>query len=424
MEMIKKIKEMRWTAKFISRLNKEDRANMLEAFNNRKQYYTPKIPGFGADLKDLQKCALCPDLCGFDAPCLLLSKDTTFSPQNKARVGYFMGMGLVPMENQSAISALYSCMTCEACKQWCPMDISAGDLMIQMRCELEKRDLIPENVQHLKTRVESNGSIFKDGPFSAESEFNIDMPKAKILYYIGCMSATNRKSMVRANIAILKHLGIPFTTKFEHRVCCGSPIYKVGYKSVAHELGERNRDLIRNSKVKLVVTGCPACMTMLKETYKSWGIKIKTPVIHIQDFILEKIEQGILKPSPVPPKSITYHDPCLLARGDGEGGPAVSRKILAALPGIQLKEAYLHGNETRCCGYGGGYHVTNTELSDKEGIIRLEQLRKHSPDYIVSACPTCEFALLEAQKNAPAQEIKDEVKDISELVAESLNLNI
>jgi fumarate reductase (CoM/CoB) subunit B len=420
MEIFKKIKEMRWTAKFLAALNKEDRANVLKAFNKRKEYYTPKILDFNADLKSLQKCALCPDLCGFDAPCLLLSKDTSLSPQNKSRVGYFTGMDLLPLENSSVISTFYSCMNCDACKHWCPMDISAGDLMIQMRFELEKRNLIPDQVHHLKSRLDKNGSIFEESPFSVDSEFNIDMKNAKVFYYIGCMSAEHRKPMVRANIAILKYLGIPFTTKMEHRVCCGSPLYKVGYKNVAKANADKNISTIKSSNTKLVVTDCPACLQMLETTYTEWEKNLKVKILHIQDFILEQIKNDKLKMLNSKNTTVTYHDPCILARKMED--TLTPRKILDSIPDITVKEAYLHGEGTRCCGYGGGYHLTNPNLSNKEGNIRLEQLQKHNPDYIVSSCPTCEYAFTQARKNSPSTQGKGEIKDISELVAMALNL--
>ena len=421
MEILKKIGKNKWLINLIMALDKEDRSNLLTGYKNRKRYYTSNLPDFEVNLKDCAKCALCPDMCGFDAPCLLLSKKTTVSPQNKSRLALFMGMERIPMDNSSAISVLYSCMNCDACKHWCPMDISAGDIMVEMRCELEKRDLIPENLHHLKSRINDNGSVFEKGPYSKESEFNIDMPNAEVFYYIGCVSATERKSMVRANISLLNHLKIKFTTKFGDRNCCGSPLYKVGYKSVAQGLAKKNQNLINDSKVKIVLTDCPACTNMLRNTYSDWGVKIKPKIIHFKDFILEKMEKGELKPKRQIDKVITYHDPCIFARGLGE--TEISRKIIDQLPGVNLKEAYLHGEETRCCGYGGGYHVTNTELSKKEGLIRLDQLRKHSPDYIVSTCPTCELAFIEAKRNSQNENFHDEIKDLSEIVAESLDLD-
>ncbi len=421
MEIIKKFSKQKWLIKLIMDMDKEDRNNMLAGYKKRKRYYTSNLPDFEVNLKDMAKCALCPDMCGFDAPCLLLSKNTTVSPQNKSRLALFMGMERIPMDNPSAISVLYSCMSCDACKHWCPMDISVGDLMVEMRSELEKRDLIPEKLHHLKNRINDNGSVFEKGPYSEESEFNIDMPKAEVFYYIGCVSATERKSMVRANIALLNHLKVKFTTKFQDRNCCGSPLYKVGYKSVAMDLAQKNKDTINDSKTKIVLTDCPACMNTLKNTYSVWGVKIKPKILHFKDFILDKIEKGELNPDKSVDKVITYHDPCIFARGLGE--TEISRKVFAKIPGLEVKEAYLHGEETRCCGYGGGYHVTNKELSKKEGLIRLDQLRKHSPDYIVSTCPTCELAFLEAQKNSKKDNYTEKIKDLSEIVAESLGLN-
>ncbi|QEE17121.1 (Fe-S)-binding protein [Promethearchaeum syntrophicum] len=421
MEIIKKIGKNKWLINLIMGLDKEDRNNMLSGYKSRKHYYTSKLPDFEVNLKDCAKCALCPDMCGFDSPCLLLSKNTTLSPQNKSRLALFMGMERIPMDNSSAISALYACMNCDACKHWCPMDISTGELMVEMRGELEKRDLIPEKLHHLKNRIIENGSVLEKGPYTEESEFNIDMPKSEVFYYIGCVSATERKSMVRANIAILNHLKVKFTTKLPDRNCCGSPLYKVGYKSVALDLAQKNKEVINNSKTKIVLTDCPACMNMLKSTYSDWGVKIKPNILHFEDYILDKIKTGELNLNKSVDKVVTYHDPCIFARGLGE--TEKSREIFAQIPGLQLKEAYLHGEETRCCGYGGGYHVTNKELSIKEGLIRLEQLRKHSPDYIVSTCPTCELAFLEAQKNSHNDNYKEKVKDLSEIVAESLGLD-
>jgi Fe-S oxidoreductase len=414
----------KWMVKLVMGLDKESRKIVISNYSNKKELYKPQILDFDADLKKMANCSLCPDMCGFDAPCLRLSKHTSVSPQNKSRIGYFMGTGRIGMDDPSAISTLYSCMTCDACLHWCPLDISAGDLMVQMRAELEKRDLIPESVHHLRTRIESNGSILEQSPFTAGSEFNINMPQSKIFYYIGCMSAENQPSMVRANIAILNYLGIPFSTRFDSRKCCGSPINKVGYKSVAQGLAHQNSQLIRDSGAKIVLTDCPACMSSLKNTYADWGIKIKPTIMHFKDFILEKIESGKLTPKVAQVKNITYHDPCIFARGEKE--TQTTRKIFAKLPGITLKEAYLHGEETQCCGYGGGYHVTNTDLSNEQGIKRLTELRNQSPDYIVSTCPTCEYAFQQAQIHAVNTKSSagkhEEVCDLSELVARSLGL--
>ena len=185
MEIIKKIGKHKWLINLIMGMEKEDRNNLLAGYKKRKEYYTSNLPDFEANLKDMAKCALCPDMCGFDAPCLLTSKNSAVSPQNKSRLALFMGMERIPMDNPSAISVLYSCMSCDACKHWCPMDISTGDLMVEMRSELEKRDLIPEKLHHLKNRIIDNGSVFEKGPYSEESEFNINMPNAEVFYYIG-----------------------------------------------------------------------------------------------------------------------------------------------------------------------------------------------------------------------------------------------
>jgi Fe-S oxidoreductase len=418
MELIKKFGKYKWLIGLIKETSKEDRNNLIAGYKSRKQYYTSPIENMEADLKGMTKCSTCPNMCRFDCPAVLTSKKETYSPANKARIALFMGMNRVPMDNPSAIKTMYACMNCDACLEWCPMNLSAGELLTSMRSELEKRDLIPESLHHLKTRVESVGSVIEKSPFTADSEFNINMEKPEIFYYIGCVSAEHKPEMVRANIAILKHLGVKFATHFESRQCCGSPLYKVGYKSVALKQATQNQEVIKNSKVKIVITDCPACAAMLGETYEKFEVKIKPKILHTSVYFDELIQKGTLNPTKEIKHVVTYHDPCILARKSKHITEV--RNIFKKIPGLELKEAYLHNNETRCCGYGGGYHLSNPELCDQISSERLSQLRKHNADYIVSACPTCELSLLNAKKAGP--ENKDVIKDFSEILAESLGL--
>ena len=324
-------------------------------------------------------------MCRFDCPALQISKRETYAPANKTRTAYFMGMGRVSIDHPSAIKTLYACMNCDACRHWCPMDISAGDCLADMRSELDKRDLIPTAFIHLKDRTNQTHSIFEESPFTAESEFNINMPNPQVFYFIGCMSAHHRPETVRATIGLLNHLKIPFCTQMENRQCCGSPLLEVGYKQSAIQLGQRNVDLINNSKVKLIISDCPGCVDMLQNHYLDLGLKLQPKVMHATQYLASFIQSKKLTPK-IPQKfTITYHDPCVLSRKLHASEAA--RQIMAAIPELTLQEAYLHGEETQCCGYGGGYHISNEQFSNEIGLKRLAQLRKFEPDYISSSLP-------------------------------------
>ncbi|MHA1583704.1 MAG: (Fe-S)-binding protein [Promethearchaeota archaeon] len=423
MEIIKKFlpKKYRWMGSILKNIEKEDRSNFISGYKNRKKYYTnEKIE---VNLKDLLRCANCPNMCRFDCPALQVTKRETLAPAHKSRISYFMGMEKIPWNNPEAIDTIYACMGCDACEQWCPMDISVGDLLFEMRAELEKRDLIPEKVQSLKTKIESTGSIFETSPFTADSDFNHNDPNPDVFYYIGCMDIKYHPNVIRATIALLEKLKVKFCTHLEERECCGGPIRKAGFKTVATKLSEKNQTLINGTKAKIAISNCPGCLETLAITYEDLGHPLKMKSMHTIDFFLDKIRQGVLTPSVPVKKVITYHDPCVLARKNNPlNAVEASRELLSYIPELKLKEAYLHGDETRCCGMGGAYGVSNRENSAILREERLVQLEKHNPDYIVSACPTCEYAFNKAQEQT--KEYHEEIKDIIELLAESCGIKI
>src|SRR6056297_815661 len=235
-KIFKKLKKYSWVIGIIKNADKEDRKNVIDGYKNRKKYYTSPLDDFDADLKEMAKCANCPNMCRFDCPAVLIPKVETFAPANKSRIRLFMGMDHVPMNEQTAIDTMYACMNCDACYEWCPMEISTGNLLQEMRVELDKRDLIPDRLHKLKENPESNGSVFEESPFkkyAGNTKFDHNDEDPEVLYYIGCMDLKYRKESVKATMALLEHLGIPYCTKLEERQCCGGPIDKVGYRSVA-----------------------------------------------------------------------------------------------------------------------------------------------------------------------------------------------
>lgn len=411
-------KKSRWMVSILKKVDKIDRKNVISGWKNRKKFYT--MENVDVNIKDLARCANCPNMCRFDCPALQISNIESFAPAHKARMSYFTAMNHIPWNfSKTQIDTMYACMGCDACYQWCPMDISTGDLLFEMRAELEKRNILPEFAQKLQTRIESNGSVFEHTPFHEELDFNHNDLEPKVFYYIGCMDLKYQPNTVRATMALLEHLHIRYCTHLESRECCGGPIRKAGLKKVAKEIAKKNQILINESEVPLVISNCPGCVDALKNTYPElFDSKLKPEIKHSVEFFLEKINEGELVLSEPIEKIITYHDPCLLTRRDNDLSLIdETRQLLNKIPGISVKEAYLYGNETRCCGMGGTYAVSNPQYSQILREERLKQLQKHSPDLIVSGCPTCEYGFKKAQENL--KNFSQEVTDIVQLIAKS-----
>ncbi len=394
MDLLKKLKKYKWLASIIKDVDKETRSQLIDGYKNRKQFY--EVEGVTADLKGLIKCANCPNMCRFDCPPLQAMKKETYSPANKAKIGYWMGMERIPLDNLSAQNALYMCCNCDACNIWCPMDLSTGDLLETMRWELEKHDLLPENVQNRANMVKTNGSIFETNIFKENAEeFDTNEEKPDIFYFIGCNALKTRSESVKAHLELFKRLGFKVETKLTERLCCTSPLLHLGAKELAREMSEKNAELLNDSKAKYIISECPGCSDMLKNGIEIFDLKIKKDILHSSEFFLQQIKDGKLKLSKSVDKKIGFHDPCILARDHSrETNPL--HELLDLIPGLTKNKVLMEKKETRCCGYGGGFGLNKPEIAEQLRKDRYEQLCKDEPDILVSACPTCEFALTEA----------------------------
>lgn len=413
MEIFKKLAKYGWMLDILKDMSKEDRNNFLHGYKNRKTYYTKT--DMDVNLKDMLKCANCPNMCRFDCPALQITKQETYSPAKKAQIAYFSGMDHISMNNSSIQNTFYACMTCDACREWCPMDISTGDLLVEMRQQLESRELIPPRMAPINKTSKLNGSIFEESPFLRDSEFNINDSNPEVFFYIGCMDLKYRKETVRATIKLLRHLNIPFCTHLEERQCCGGPVYKAGYRTTSQTIMEKNHDLLKKSKVKTVITNCPGCFSTLNRTYDKMDLHLKVDIKHSIEFFLQKIRNGDLKLTRALNKTIVFHDPCLISRSSSvQSFVKEFRELFKLIPGIKISEPSLHGKETRCCGMGGTYAVSNPDNAKKLHSDRLKQLHEKKADWIVSACPTCEYALIDAQKSV--SESTESIFDFVELI--------
>lgn len=413
-EIFKKIAKYGWMVDLIKSLDGDTRGKVIDGYKKRKEWYTKE--GVDSQLKEMLKCANCPNMCRFDCPTLQLTKKETFSPANKAKIGYFMGMGYVPMDNPSAINAIYMCCNCNACRIWCPMDISTGDMLVTARWEMEKRDLLPEKVKIKRSFLEGNGTIYEENVFKKHAaEIDVNDAKPDVFYYMGCNSLKSRLQSVKDHIAILKAAGLNVETKMMDRVCCGSPIKNLGAKKTAIELGKKNAALLNDSKAKYIISDCPGCSTMLSKGIEEIDdkTKIKKEIMHSSDFFLKLINEGKIKLTNPVNETISFHDPCILSRPDDHISTA-SRDIMEKIPGLKINKLMLEKKETRCCGYGGGFGINNTELAKELGKERYEQLSKNNPDHIVSACPTCEQSFLTVNP--------DSTINISDLIKRSMGI--
>ena len=317
---------------------------------------------------------------------------------------------------------LYSCSCCGACDVNCKSvrDMELLDTIYALREDCAESGHLPAPLGE-KAALISETHDFNG--LSPESRFAFlpgdigEDPDSDTLLFLGCSAATHPENTLAA-IKILRAGGVSFRTLREEECCCGSFLWRIGETEKARHLIERNRELFRSRGIKRIICVCAECYGAFRAIYPRFFAP-DFEVLHISEIAAELIDSGAITPRPLEkPLRVTYHDPCSLGRlsepyvpWEGEikayglhvpekqwrrgehGQYHAPRKILAAIPGLELVEMPRYMEEAFCCGAGGGVAVANPEMAAWTADERRREALSTGAEVLVSACPFCQDAL-------------------------------
>jgi heterodisulfide reductase subunit D len=212
--------------------------------------------------------------------------------------------------------------------------------------------------------------------------------RAEVLYFAGCTAALDPalQHIARNTAGLLRKAGVDFGVLGEEEICCGSVFLRIGERAAAQELAERNLEFFERLGISTVVTSCAGCFKTMCHDYPSYGA-LPVRVVHSSEYLLELVEAGHLKPDRETAVEVTYHDPCHLGRHCGLFDPP--RKLLEALPGVQLKEMDRTRENAWCCGAGGGVRSAFPGWALESSLARIEEARATGSSLLVTTCPFC-----------------------------------
>jgi Fe-S oxidoreductase len=160
----------------------------------------------------------------------------------------------------------------------------------------------------------------------------------------------------------------------------------------------------------------PHCFDVFANLYPALGAEFD--VQHITQFLAWLIEEGKLHFGEGGTQRVTYHDPCLLGRGNGEY--QAPRRILGAIPGLALLPMKPEREQGLCCGGGGGRMYLETPPGERFADLRVQQARQSGADILATACPLCISCLEDSMKVVEGEPML--VKDVVEIAAQHLEL--
>lgn len=306
------------------------------------------------------------------------------------------------LRNDRDISAITAnCLMCGRCEEVCPVGIEIGPMRLIERRQGEREDRklkLPERYAIARKR----STIEKTATQSYSYLVREEPEKADVLFFAGCMTHLT-PSVIAAMKKIMESAGVKYRFMDEKGgVCCGRPLMLAGRDREARELINHNSDIIWKSGAQILVTSCPICYKVFKESYY-----LEARVMHHTEFINLLIEEGSLRLGYLHRK-VVYHDPCELGRGSGIYDEP--RAVISYV--AELQKSSQEGNMSLCC---GGSLGNLTLSSGKRALIAADAARAltlSSPDELITACPLC--------KKTFSQATGTKVSDVAELVAAAL----
>jgi Fe-S oxidoreductase len=244
-----------------------------------------------------------------------------------------------------------------------------------------------------------------------------DHPDAEVLFWVGCTAALEKRSqgIARSMVSVLKRAGVDFAILGAEEGCTGDPARRMGNEYLYQIMAQQNIETFTRYNVKKIVAICPHCFNNIKNEYPHLGGTYE--ILHYTQFVSELIEQGKIKPVVELATTVAYHDSCYLGRHNGVYDEP--RKIVEAIPGVQLAEMGQRRERGFCCGAGGGHLWTEESRGRRINHLRTEQFLETGADTVGVSCPYCLQMFDEGMGSVDGADGKG-AKDILEILDESL----
>ncbi|HXA29171.1 MAG TPA: (Fe-S)-binding protein [Candidatus Angelobacter sp.] len=357
--------------------------------------------------------------------------------------GHFQPSWLSPDEVDAAVKAaggterpliggtinpetLWSCTTCGACVDQCPVLIEHVPKILDMRRALVLEEgSMPKQAEAALRNIENNANPYglsqqtrADWAKDLGVQFAKDKPDAEYLYWVGCAASFDdrAKTIATALCKILQTGGVDFAILGTEEKCNGDPARRIGNEYLFQERAKENVETLRSYNVRKIIASCPHCFNTFANEYKDFGGDYE--VMHHSQVIDQLIKDGrIVLDRPIE-ETITYHDSCYLGRWNDIFAPP--RDILERIPGLKVVEMARSRSEGMCCGAGGG-RMWMEEEQPRVNHKRVDQAVDTGATKVATACPFCLSMFDEGLATKQLQD-KLAVDDIAVYVARSMRV--
>ncbi|MFF8915067.1 (Fe-S)-binding protein [Streptomyces sp. NPDC015032] len=349
---------------------------------------------------------------------------------------------------------LWSCTTCGACVEQCPVDIEHIDHIVDMRrYQVMIESAFPSEAGTMLKNLEKKGNPWglakkQRVEWTKEVDFEVpivgkdveDLSEVDYLYWVGCAGALEdrAKKTTKAFAELLHIAGVKFAIMGGDEKCTGDSARRLGNEPLFQQLGQENVAMLnmafgesldedggvdeatkKPKSSKKIVATCPHCFNTIANEYPQLGGEYE--VIHHTQLLQHLIDEGKLIPVTPVEGLITYHDPCYLGRHNKIYTPP--REIIAKVPGLRNEEMHRHKERGFCCGAGGARMWMEERIGKRINNERVDEALSLNPDIVSTACPFCLVMLTDSvngKKNDGKAKESVQVVDVSQLLLDSV----
>ncbi len=318
----------------------------------------------------------------------------------------------------------WSCNTCYACVEACPVGINHVDHIVEnRRSSVLMRGEMPHEAQSALRTLESTGNPLGSSEsrtaWAKDLELKILKPGDSVdyLYWVGCISAFDprKQAIARSLVKIMNKAGLSFGILGDAEGCSGDPARRLGEENLFQALAKGNIETLKSIKFKTLVANCPHCFNTIKNEYPQLGNlgDGKSPqIIHHSVLLKQLLADGKISLSDSD-EEITFHDPCYLGRYNGEYD--APRDTLKKIKGLKIVEMEHNKEKGLCCGAGGGHFWMDLKIGERVNVIRANQAKATGASSIATGCPFCLQMMEDGNKLIDSE---TPVRDIAEVLAE------
>jgi Fe-S oxidoreductase len=340
---------------------------------------------------------------------------------------------------------LWSCTTCGACVEQCPVDIEHVDHIVDMRRhQVLIESEFPSELGVLFRNLENKGNPWGQNArdrmdWSKKLGFEVNVfdgelaPEVEYLFWIGCAGAFDdgAKKTVQATAELLHRAGVDYVVLGPEETCTGDPARRSGNEFLFQMLAQQNVEVLnsvfegREPGTRKIVTTCPHCLNTLGREYPQLDGHYE--VVHHTQLLNKLVREGKLVPVAASDNgsAVTYHDPCYLGR---HNEIYEEPRALVGAAGAHLSEMPRHADRSMCCGAGGARMWMEERIGQRINVNRTEEALDTltavaggdgaAAGTIAVACPFCRTMLTDGltQKQGAGAGENVQIQDVSQML--------